>query len=137
VNVKNKKALDVSGGKDNEGQNVIVWKRHNGANQRWKIVYLDKAEAVASKGLNSDFGFHIERPFYIVSKMPMKRVAEVVGGRNIVLKSLVRGRNTQQFYFDNSSKTIKSQQYKDRSFDIQNAGRSNNLQMWKTNARWF
>jgi hypothetical protein len=29
------KALDVSGGKDIEGQPVWVWKRHDGKNQRW------------------------------------------------------------------------------------------------------
>jgi hypothetical protein len=33
INIKNKKAFDVSGGKDVEGQNVIVWKKHNGLNQ--------------------------------------------------------------------------------------------------------
>jgi len=38
--------------------------------------------------LNKDFGFKINEPFFIVSRMPMKRVAEVVGGRNIVLKMI-------------------------------------------------
>jgi hypothetical protein len=29
------KVLDVSGGKDVEGQPVIVWAKHGGKNQRW------------------------------------------------------------------------------------------------------
>jgi hypothetical protein len=67
----------------------------------------------------------------------MRRVIEVVGGRNAVLKTLVRNRNTQKFVFDGTTKTIKSWAYRGRSFDIQNAGRSSNLQVWTTNARWF
>jgi hypothetical protein len=42
MNIKNKKVLDVRGGKDVEGQTVWVWRRNNGPHQRWKIVYLDK-----------------------------------------------------------------------------------------------
>jgi hypothetical protein len=58
--------------------------------------------------LNRDFGFYINRPFYIRSRMPMKRVVEAVGARNIVLKNLVRNRRAQKWIFDGSSKTIKS-----------------------------
>jgi hypothetical protein len=32
VNIQNKKALDVISGKDVEGQSVIAWGKHNGAN---------------------------------------------------------------------------------------------------------
>ena len=124
MNVKNRKVLDVSGNKDAEGQNVHVWKRHNGANQRWRIAYIDSKSKGRTSGLNKDFGFHIRRPFYIMSRMPMRRVLEVVGGRNIVIRNLVRNRNTQKFMFDQASKTIKSVAYPGRSFDIQNAGRS-------------
>jgi hypothetical protein len=72
-----------------------------------------------------------------MSKLPMHRVMEVVGGRNLVIKTLQRNRNTQKFVFHQASKTIKSVAYMGRSFDIQNAGRSNNLQVWTTNSRWF
>jgi len=34
-------ALDVVSGQDKEGQGVQVFKKHNGVNQRWKIVYVD------------------------------------------------------------------------------------------------
>lgn len=32
--------LDVSGGRDRNGQNVLVWKKHNGLNQKWKVDYV-------------------------------------------------------------------------------------------------
>ena len=135
VNVQNNKVLDVEGGRDHEGQNVIAYKRHNGPNQRWNIVYLDKVVKQKS-GLNSKFGFYINRPFYIVSSMPMRRVLEVVGGRNVVIRRR-SNRNTQRWVFDQKSKTIQSFAYRTRSFDIQNAGRSANLQIYYTNSRWF
>jgi len=72
--MSNKKCLDVHGGKDEEGRNVIMWNRHNGANQRWKVVYVDKAAPIPKEGFNKDFGFYVNRPFYIVSRLPMKRV---------------------------------------------------------------
>ena len=88
-------------------------------------------------GLQSEFGFHIGRPFYIITAMGSGRAIEVTGGRNLVLKTKKYNHVAQQFYFDNATKTIKSQQYKDRSIDIQNAGSSSNLQIWSTNGRWF
>jgi hypothetical protein len=88
INIKNKKAFDVTGGKDEEARNVIVWKKHNGANQRWSIVYEEDWKKARTEGVNKDYGFQINEPFFIVSKMPMRRVAEVVGGRNIVLKMI-------------------------------------------------
>ena len=39
--------------------------------------------------MNKDFGFHMNRPFYIVSRLPMRRVIQVVGGRNLVLKRFI------------------------------------------------
>lgn len=137
MNVRNKKCLDVEGNKDQEGQNVLVWKRHNKANQRWKVVYLDKKEKDRSEGLNQNFGFHVNRPFYIQSRLPMKRVIEAIGANNLVIKSLVRNRLAQQFFFDQSTKTIKSQQWKTYSMNIQSNGNSNNLQVYTTNSRWW
>lgn len=32
--------FDVSGGRDRNGQNVLVWKKHNGLNQKWKVDYV-------------------------------------------------------------------------------------------------
>jgi hypothetical protein len=93
INWTNKKALDVSGGKDAEGQAVIVYGNHGKVNQQWSIVYMDTFEGIAKEGMNEDFGFEVNRPFYIRSRLPMKRVAEMVGASNIVLKRYVKGRN--------------------------------------------
>lgn len=62
--MKSKKAMDVTGGKDVEGQNVQVYGKHNGANQKWRVVYVDSSSD-QEKGLNKYFGFYINKPFYI------------------------------------------------------------------------
>ena len=106
-------------------------------NQRWKVIYTDKKGREIKKGHNANFGFHINRPFYIMSRMSARRVIEVTGGRWLKLKMLVRNRNAQKFVFDQVSKTIRSWAYRGRSFDIQNSGRGRNIQVWATNSRWF
>jgi hypothetical protein len=118
-------------------QPIIVNKRHGGANQRWKIVYLDKAEKEPTKGLNAEFGFHINRPFIIRSRMPMKRVAECVGANNVMQKTLRTNVKGQQWYFDQVSKTIKNNQWKSHSLDIQSNGGSTNMRCTTTNSRWW
>jgi hypothetical protein len=91
-------------------------------------------EAYAKKGdHDSDFGFKVGLPFYLRSRMPMQRVMEAVGANNIVIKRWVKNRTAQQFYFDPISKTVKSQQWKAYSMDMQ----GNNLRLRTTNSRWF
>jgi hypothetical protein len=53
--------------KDEEGALVGVQNNNGGRNQRWKVIYKDKMAKAATKGMNKEFGFHINRPFYIVS----------------------------------------------------------------------
>jgi hypothetical protein len=78
LNFINKKALTVDQNKDVEGQKVIVWKKHNGWNQRWRVVYVDSAKKERTKGYDSEYGFYINRLMYFRSRMPMQRVAEAV-----------------------------------------------------------
>jgi hypothetical protein len=119
--------MDVSGNRDVEGQNIITYRKHNGLNQRFALLYLDQKKAEPTSGLDDDTGFYRNRPFYIVSRLPKRRVLEVVGGRNLVIKTKHSKRQSQLFYFDHLTKTIKSKQYSGRSLDIQSAGKSNNL----------
>ena len=56
----------------------------------------------------------------------MRRVIEVTG-RNLVIRTYRYQRKSQQFYFDQRSKTIKSVARKGDSLDIASAGRSSNL----------
>jgi hypothetical protein len=138
VNWTNKKALDVSGGKDAEGQAVIVYGNHGKVNQQWSIVYMDTFEGIDKEGMNEDFGFEVNRPFYIRSRLPMKRVAEMVGASNIVLKRYVKGRNAQQFVFDPVSKTIRSNHWKNYCIEIQGNGGNQNLRATSgISSRWW
>jgi hypothetical protein len=91
-NIQNKEVLDVIAGQDIEGQRCSFYKRHGGKNQRWRIVYVDEAPKPSTKGMNKEFGFYINRPFYIVSKLPMRRVLDIQGGRNVDLQSRMEGK---------------------------------------------
>jgi hypothetical protein len=138
INWTNKKALDVSGGKDAEGQAVITWKEHNGNNQKWNVVYLDEDKGDQTKGLNKDFGFHCSRPFYIVSRLPMHRVVQSHGANNVALNRYVKGRNYQQWFFNCKDKTIRSNHWKNYAMEIQSNGGSSNLRTTSTiNSRWW
>jgi hypothetical protein len=135
VNEKGK-VMDVSGARDAEGQNIIVHAKHGKTNQQWDIVYADEYPEEPKKGeLNKDFGIYVERPFYIVSEMKSHRYLDLINNRNLVIKT-ANGRNTQVWYFDQRSLTIKTK-LNNQSWDIQNAGRTNNMQIWSTNSGWF
>jgi hypothetical protein len=116
VNFRDGRAFDAI--QDKEGQRVELQKRTGKTQQLWKIVYLDKKEAEITKGLHPDFGMHCSRPFYLVSRLPMKRVAEMHGGTNIVLKRYVKNRLAQRFSFDCVSKTVRNEQWKNYVMDI-------------------
>jgi hypothetical protein len=122
VNQYNNKVLDVYQSKDDEATKVQVANRNGddnkNANQRWKVIYVDKAEKLRTKGFNKEFGFHINRPFYIRSRMPMQRVAECHGANNVWLKRWRKNVAAQQWYFDETSKTLKNNYWKSHSLDI-------------------
>lgn len=121
INIKSKKVLDVYKGLDKEAQNVQSWAKNNSKSQKWKLVYVDKndkKQKTRTKGHNKKFGIQINRPFYLKSRLPMGRFVECWGGNNIILSDFVKGKLGMQFYFDEVSKTIKSQQWKDRSINI-------------------
>lgn len=56
VNVRGK-VLDVSGGRDVEGNKVQVWKKNGSKAQKWTVLYEDKKGRRKSRGMNEDFGF--------------------------------------------------------------------------------
>lgn len=134
VNIRGK-VLTIEG-LDVEGAPLIAAARNQGLHQRFEIIMCEDGP-LKTTGLHEDYGFHINRPFYIVTKMGSGRALEVQEGGNLVLKWKKFGGVSQQFVFDNPTKTIKSKQYPEKSIDIQSAGRSSNLQIWNTNGRWF
>jgi hypothetical protein len=89
-----------------------------------------------TKGLNKAFGFHVNRPFYIVSKLPFGRAIECVGANNVLMRR-VRNYRPQQWFFDQVSKTIKNNNWRSHSLDIQGNGASTNVRCTTTNSRWW
>jgi hypothetical protein len=131
------RALDVDGSKDEEGRALKARTLTKAVNQKFKVVYLDKY-TTQTEGLNKDFNFVCTKPFYLVSKLEMHRVMELQGATNLILNRYREPRRTaQQFWFDCKSKTIKSQQYKDRSIEINNNGKASTTRMTTTNSRWW
>jgi len=106
-----------------------MWNKHNGDNQQWQIIYVDEWKGYPKKGeMNHDFGMYVERPFYIVSELAKHRYLDVIG-RNMVIKT-PNGYDTQKWYFDQQSRTIKNVKENKKSFDIASGGRSSNMQVW-------
>lgn len=136
TNVRNNNVFEVVGSNDVEGYNASLGTKKTGANQRWRIVYVDSISD-QTKGLNKDFGFFVNRPFYIRSRLPMKRIAECVGANNVNLKRWRKNSLGQQWFFDPVTKTIRNQQWKSHSLDIQGNGASANVRCTTTNSRWW
>jgi hypothetical protein len=132
-----KKALDVYQGKDVEGQQVIVWNRHNGLNQRWRVIYTDKATKERSSGFDREYGFYINRAFYFRSRLPMWRVAETVSNY-LRLRRYTASRVRQQTWkFDRVSNTIKSEYTKSYSIYVASNNSDTYLRITTTNSRWW
>jgi len=112
-----------------------VYKRHNGANQRWKIIYTDKAGPKTTKGLDEDFGIHINRPFYIRSRLPTNRALEY-NGSYLYIKMWQMGKSQQQWVFGNN-RVISPVSSKSRAIEIQSSGRSSNLTYNSISSRWW
>jgi hypothetical protein len=89
--------------------------------------------------LNEEFGFHINRPFYLVSELPFNRVAEMHGNTNVWLKRWRNNVKQQQWRFDEVTKVIRNNYHGWRNYclEIQSNGRSNNLKTAGINSRWW
>jgi len=113
-----------------------MWNKHKGLNQQWDIVYADEYPADPIKGeLNQDFGLYVERDFYIISEMNSHRYLDVIDNRNMVVKTR-NGRKSQIWWFDQKSLSIRTR-LNNQSFDMKNSGKSNDMQIYSTNSKWF
>jgi hypothetical protein len=101
LNSHNDKALDIYEGIEWEGQNVHFWGKHAGANQKWRVVYADKAPSLPPKTgeFVADWGFKENKDFYIVSAMPSRRLLSVIDSHKIVVKTS-NGLKSQIWYFN-------------------------------------
>jgi hypothetical protein len=130
------KVMDISGNKDTENRNIQMYNKHGRINQQWDLVYVDEYPDEPTKGqLNKEFGFYVDRSFYIVSQLGEGRYLSMIDNRNLAIKTK-NGRTDQQWYFHQYSKTVRCRA-NNRSFDIQNSGRSRNMQIWATNSGWW
>jgi hypothetical protein len=130
------KVWDVQSGLDHENRNIIAYSKHGKINQQFDVLYVDQWKGEPTKGqLNKDFGLYVERPFYIISRMRSGRYLDLINNRNMVIKTR-NGRKTQLWWFDQKSLTIKTK-YNQQSWDIKNSGKSNDMQVWSTNSKWF
>ena len=75
------KVIDINGSSDHENNYVVSRVRHaqgnpsgQGPSQQWVVKYIDELEEPLKKGdFNKEYGFYIERDFYIVSAMAGRR----------------------------------------------------------------
>jgi hypothetical protein len=105
VNINDGRAFDVAGNHDRDGQNVIMFKRHDALNQQWGIIYLDALEAPLKDGeWWADWGMYVGKEFSIVSKMPSQRYLDVRENNVVINKR--SGRSSQKWVFDYGSRTI-------------------------------
>ena len=84
--------------------------------------------------MNADFGLLVNEPFMVISQLPEGRYLDLVA-RNMVIKTR-NGFPSQEWYFHQQSRTIKNKK-NNLSWDIQNAGKTTNMQTWNTNSGWF
>jgi len=87
--------------------------KSKGEHQRWKIVYVDEFKE-QTKGLIKDYGLYANRAFYIRSQLPNGRMAECNGNYNVSQRRWRNNALTQQWYFDPTTKVIRSKQWSNR-----------------------
>lgn len=72
--MKDKKAINISNNEDEEASPIGVARKANTSQFKWNILYTDTMKKAQTKGLNKRFGLKIAEPFFIVSRLPMRRV---------------------------------------------------------------
>jgi len=118
--------IEVVGAVDSENRNVGVNNAKGGMGQEWDIIYVDEMPAALKIGEeNKDWGFKINSPFYVVSMKKRGYFLDLLGN-NMVMKTR-NGMTSQQWYFDQKTRTIKSVRTKSKSWDIQSSGKASNL----------
>jgi hypothetical protein len=102
--------------------------------QRWEVIYVDEAPKMPTEFLNKEYGFYINRPFIFVSWMNKRKALEMHQGKSLMINGKDYTNLAQQFYFDQTTKTVKSIIYRDQSISL-NTG-NNNAELATTNALW-
>lgn len=130
--------MEIQSNKDAENVNVGIGRRRNTLNQRWEITYANKLviDIAYKKGeLNKEFGLYVERQFSVISRMAAGRYLDIVGNKLVIKRR--NGFNSQKWFFDQKSKTIKSVQFRNLSWNIMSAGKGRDLEVYRTTGEWF
>jgi hypothetical protein len=86
--------------------------------------------------LNEEYGLYIERPFYIISSLGENRYMDVINERDLVIKT-PNEYDSQKWYFDQRTLTIKNKMFSHKSLDINGSGKTTDMQIWNTNGKWW
>lgn len=108
--------FDIYGGKDVDGQSVVFWNCHNGANQKWFPAYkLDDKQ---------DMGFK-DRPFQIKSAMAGGRVLYVAEKNSGYTMRMRAPKNDwrEWFVFDKKTHSVRVQANKDLAVSFRKAAK--------------
>ena len=111
-----------------------MWTKHKGANQRWKIEYLDqvKKRGVGVGQFSKQYGIYVERPFYIISRLRGGRYLDIKNNRPVLMKK--NKSITQQWWFDMATRTIRSMSGRKLALNINViGGRGRNRSLRTTN----
>jgi hypothetical protein len=84
--------------------------------------------------LNKEYGLYVERDFHVVTQLKSNRYLSLIGN-NMAIKT-PNGFKNQIWYFDQGSLTIKSRE-SNKSWDIRNSGRNQEMQVYATNSKWW
>lgn len=141
-NERKNQVFDVAGANDNDNAAVNMYPKHGKANQQWEIMYTDNMKKVPGKGEFSDeFGLYVLRPFHIVSQLASKRYLDVLQDQAVI--KTPNGFDSQIWFFDYSTKTIKNQGQKTKSIGVHGSTvkiyntDSKDMQLWKYEREFF
>jgi hypothetical protein len=138
TNIQDGRVFTVKDRKDIEAQPVHVEKRYGGRNaaQIWKVVYTNAMgdEAYDKTGeTDNQFGFKVNTPFLMRSRLPMQRVMECYGASYTSQKVYYKNRKAQLWTFDPVSKTIRNKNWTNYAWSVS----SDWLRCQPMNSRWF
>jgi hypothetical protein len=104
--------------------------------QQWDLIYVkDMPKALGKGDFHPDYGFIILTDFHIVSQLPSGRYLDLISN-NAVLKTS-NGFNSQVWYFDHKTRTIRSRRTTSYSLQIQSSGNNPNIVITSTSMKWW
>jgi hypothetical protein len=127
--------MDISGGIDAENRDIHMVKQNGKKHQQWDLIYVKDWKGEPKDGeWNHRFGFKVNRPFYVISRLGSGRYLDYIS-RDLLIKTQ-NGRTSQQWYFHQASRTVRGKAT-NQSWDIKSSGKSDQLQYYSTSSKWW